>query len=115
MGQVFSTASNENESENSSSNADTNRQQSPASCGVYFGSNVPRELSQESDDCKHWYADFFEQAYVAPHRDGKSVVVFWPDNERYYDGDDEKTVIMRAAKIYERLFLDGGGHPRLVK
>lgn len=77
---------------------------------------IPEEVSRKPEDCKHWYADFFEQAYVAPHRDGKSVVVFWPESKQgFYEESEEKTHVIRTAEVYERLFLNNSGHPRIVK
>ncbi|KAM5494209.1 hypothetical protein McanMca71_005287 [Microsporum canis] len=78
---------------------------------------LPDEVSRRPEDLKDWYTDFFEQAFVAPHRDGRSVVVFWPypNREVRVDEPDPKDIIANAATIYESLFFKHGGHPRMVK
>lgn len=67
----------------------------------------------------------FEQAYVAPHRHGESVLVFRPSHPREYTSDDPDEAVQlkqHAAHVYEYLFgvtADGAkiekGHPRIVK
>ncbi|KLJ10172.1 hypothetical protein EMPG_14438 [Blastomyces silverae] len=116
MGQAFSRVTiADPDLENNSNNVDINKYSSTF-YGISFGSNVPEELSQEPEHGKHWYTDFLEQAFVAPHRDGKSVVVFLPEYKNNYGYDDEmKAAVVRAAEVYERLCLNHSGHPRIVK
>ncbi|KAK2746089.1 hypothetical protein FQN57_003429 [Myotisia sp. PD_48] len=90
---------------------------SPHKYSIHSSTITPDEVSQEPEDCKSWYAEFMEQAYVAPHRDGKSVVLFWPAkwNSHFEDDEKEKAIVTRGAEAYEHLFFENGGHPRIVK
>ncbi|EFR05292.1 serine/threonine protein kinase [Nannizzia gypsea CBS 118893] len=82
----------------------------------FWADYIPDEVSRRPEDRKGWYTDFLEQAAVAPHQDGKSVVVFWPyKDETRADEVDPNDVIANAATIYETLFYEHGGHPRMVK
>ncbi|KAF3483529.1 uncharacterized protein GIQ15_02853 [Arthroderma uncinatum] len=79
--------------------------------------NIPDEVSRRPEDCEEWYTDFLEEAFVALHRDGQSVVVFWPypHHEVRVDEPDPQDIIAKATTIYESLFFEHGGHPRMVK
>ncbi|OCL13058.1 hypothetical protein AOQ84DRAFT_417210, partial [Glonium stellatum] len=94
--------------------------QPPSSRLPYFGLSVPLEASFQPEDSKDWYTNFFGQAYVVPHRDGKSVLVF-PSNFRGEeaslgfvrdDDADPMNMVQYAATVYKHLKED---HPRLVK
>ncbi|PGH08044.1 hypothetical protein GX51_01485 [Blastomyces parvus] len=116
MGQAFSwvkTANPDPDLEENSNNANIN-QHSSIIYDIEFGINAPVELGQDPEHRKHWYANFFETAYVAPHRDGKSVVVFIPEHERDLYYEDEAQAIVRITEVYERLCLNRTGHPRIV-
>lgn len=89
----------------------------------YFGLRVPREASTGPEDSRDWYTDFFEQAYVCPHRDGESLLVCWPVSPQeiplsdgMYEGEEH---VNHLQHVYELLFRadekSERDHPRIVR
>jgi hypothetical protein len=81
----------------------------------YHGVPVPIEASTTHEDSEDWYADFFEVASCAPHRDGKNVIIRWPAMPRGHMHDPrelEGWPVVKIRKVYQRL---GGDHPRIVR
>lgn len=81
----------------------------------YNGIPVPAEASTAPGDSETWYADFFEKAYCAPHKDGKNVIICWPNLPRGHVRDYrelEGWPVVKVRLVYEHL---GGDHPRIVR
>ncbi|KAF1923448.1 uncharacterized protein M421DRAFT_425820 [Didymella exigua CBS 183.55] len=82
----------------------------------YHGLPVTAEASMTRDDSQTWYAVFFEQAECVPHRDGKHVIVRWPNLPRghIHDYGRESTgwPVVKMQNVYRRL---GEDNARIVR
>jgi hypothetical protein len=86
--------------------------QTSDSGGPYFILPLP----PEADATKNYYDEFWEKAYCAHHRDGESIIICWPINDKAWpERDDEPEdgwAIKRLQTNYKLLRSD---HSRVVR
>jgi hypothetical protein len=116
MGSVFSITNTPTENEpHTNQIMDTLPTQEPDH-RPYYGFPVPTEASMTRDDSQTWYAVFFEQAECVPHRDGKQVIIRWPNLPRGHIHDYGRELtgwpVVKIQNVYQRL---GENHPRIVQ
>jgi hypothetical protein len=85
----------------------------------YYNNPVPAEASTAPEDSQTWYTDFYEKAYVAPHRDGQNLIICRPlwraDGFPLFEGGDgvgDAWPVHHIEKVYKKL---GGDHARVVR
>lgn len=75
-----------------------------------YGLPVPAEASMTRGDSQAWYAAFFEPAECVSHRDGKHIIIRWPNLPRghIHDYGREFTgwLVVKIQNVYQRLVED---------
>lgn len=80
-----------------------------------YGNLLHPEASTAPQDQQGWYADFFEKACCAPHRDGESIIICTPERltgEVPNPREERGWAVTKIRKVYSCL---NGDHPRIVR